>query len=114
MRSPIVIPDKNAALPQKNRNFMTGYLICISSPLCILFWAGLASEVAEIAAKQQYAVYYFGLGLFFGVFTWLVILNGALNYMRHQISPKILNIFNKIGGLVIIAFGVYGLVKVMV
>lgn len=114
MRSPIVISAKNAALPKKHHNFITGYLICISSPLSILFWIGLASEVAEIAAKQQYAVYYFGLGLFLGVFTWLVMLNGVLSSMRHQISPKILNIFNQIGGLVIIVFGVYGLVKVTV
>lgn len=114
MRSPVVINKENIVPPKRHRNFIIGYLSCISSPLSILFWAGMASTVATVAVQDNHAIYYFGVGLFLGVLSWLLIINSALRIMRHQISPRVLHIFNLIGGLVIIGFGVYGLVKVFV
>ena len=114
MRSPIALSKENITPPKQHRNFMTGYLLCISSPLSILFWAGMASTVATVAAEENHAIYYFGLGLFFGVVAWLLIINSALHIMHHQISSRVLHIFNQIGGLVIIGFGIYGLVKVFI
>jgi L-lysine exporter family protein LysE/ArgO len=114
MRAPIVIHQKDITPPKPHRNFITGYLLCISSPLSILFWTGMATTVATVVAQKSHAIYYFGVGLFGGVVAWLLIINSLLSIMRHQISPKVLYIFNRIGGIVIICFGIYGLAKVFI
>jgi L-lysine exporter family protein LysE/ArgO len=114
MRSPIVINKENTITVQQHRHFVKGFLVCITSPFGILFWAGMASTVATISAQVNGAIYGFALGLFLGVVSWLIILNGSLRIMHHQISPRALHVLNQIGGLMIIGFGIYGLVKVFI
>jgi threonine/homoserine/homoserine lactone efflux protein len=111
MRASVVINKENITPPKQHRNFIAGYLSCISSPLSILFWAGMASTVAMVAIQNNHALYYFSIGLFLGVVAWLLIINSTLRIIHHQISPKVLEVFNLIGGLTIIGFGIYGLVK---
>lgn len=112
IRSTIDMSKDTLALPGYHRNFITGYLVCISSPLSIIFWAGMAGTIASIATKNSDAIYIFGISFFVGIMTFQLLLNGFLCMVRHQINPRVLQIFNQIGGLVIIGFGIYGLLKV--
>jgi len=112
MRSTIDLSKDTLALPAYHRSFMTGYLMCISSPLSILFWAGMAGTIASIATQSHGAIYIFSVSFFVGVMVFVLSLNGLLLVIRHQINPRTLGIFNRIGGVAIMGFGIYGLVKV--
>jgi L-lysine exporter family protein LysE/ArgO len=111
-RTPVSMERDSLPLPKYHRNFLTGYLVCLSSPLSIIFWAGMAGTIAGITAQNSLAIYIFSISFFIGIITWVLILNGTLHFLRHQINTTILKLFNQIGGLAIIGFGIYGLVKV--
>jgi threonine/homoserine/homoserine lactone efflux protein len=113
MRAPVILQQKATVRAKFYRHFITGYMVCISSPLAILFWAGMAGTVANIAKTHAGAVFEFGFGLFLGIFAWLCIFNSTLYFLRHRLSPRVLTLFNQIGGLVIIGFGLYGLLKIL-
>lgn len=93
--------------------FMSGYMIAISSPFNILFWASLSSQVITLSEQNIYAMYFLIGSILLGIISWMVGLNIVIHYTRHKISPRIVKISNIVGGVILWGFAAYGLVHAL-
>lgn len=89
--------------------FLSGYIVAISSPFNILFWASLSTQIIALSSANIYAIYFLTSAIVLGIIGWMVSLNMVIHHTRHKISPRIVRIFNIIGGLILWAFAAYGL-----
>lgn len=90
------------------RHLMEGYVLTLFNPFTILFWASVSTQIAIMASTTAYAIWYAGLGVLLGTFSWVIALNICLHVTRHRLSPSVMRWINRIGGLVLIGFAVLG------
>ena len=90
------------------RHTRDGYLLTLLSPFTILFWASMSSEIA-VSGSGPHTLIAMTLGVISGVSSWMVGLNIALYFTRHRLSPRIMHYLNRAGGLILVAFALFGL-----
>ncbi|MDF1796731.1 MAG: LysE family translocator [Coxiellaceae bacterium] len=103
-------PSKQKALW---RHWFEGYLMTLMNPMTILFWASVSSQVALLAHDNHSAVALMGSGVVLGAYGWAVSINVALHFTRHRFSTKVMKWINRVGGIILIGFGIYGLIRTL-
>ena len=91
--------------------FLRAALITLSSPLTILFWAGVFSQRAAEQTSDKCGMALYGLG---AVLSTLVFLSAiaALGGLTHTfLSAIVVQILNLLVGLVLIGFGIRTAIK---
>ena len=85
----------------------TTFLLTLSNPMTILFFAGVFAGLGMVSESIQYtSAGLMVVGVFIGSGAWWLILSGATSILRNKINDHKLAWVNKISGLVILAFGV--------
>lgn len=92
---------------------LEGYILTLLNPMTILFWASVSAQVAISAQQTTYAVIYAGIGVFCGTLSWILVFNMLLHYTRHRLSPAVVQSLNYLGGLILLAYAVHGLWRVL-
>lgn len=95
--------------PTLHKDFFSGLMLTMSNPFTILFWASISSQVVSLTVNQTHATLYGGLGVLIGTFGWVVALNTFIHFTKHRISDKVILILNKLGGILLLGFAVFGL-----
>lgn len=86
-----------------------GYVLTLFNPYTILFWASVSAQIANIGGSHG-ALIYGGAGVLVGTFGWVLFLNILMHYSKRLMSEKITKWINIIGGCLLIAIAILGLV----
>ena len=86
--------------------FLTAYGLTLTNPPTILFFAGIFASVASVASASQ--SFTFAAGVFAGSMLWWAILTTLVSKSAALFRPPVLLWINRISGVVLIAFAVYG------
>ena len=91
--------------------FLRAALITLSSPLTILFWAGVFSQRAAEQTTDRRGMALYGLGAVLSTLAFLSVV-AALGGLTHTfLSAIVVQILNLLVGLVLIGFGVRTAIK---
>ncbi len=91
--------------------FLRAALITLSSPLTILFWAGVFSQRAAEQASDRRGMALYGFGAVLSTLVFLTAV-AALGGLTHTfLSDTVILILNLIVGLVLIGFGIRTAIK---
>lgn len=96
------------------RHVRDGYLMILVNPYTILFWVSVSSQVALMAHHNQHTALSLGFGVAVGVFSWVIILNSILHHTKHFLPPTAMRWLNRLGGLIILGFAIFFLVKAVI
>ena len=93
-----------------NRNTISSYgttfLLTLTNPMTILFFAGIFAGLGMVNESIQYtSAGLMVIGVFMGSGAWWLILSSATGILRNKINERKLAWVNKISGFVILAFG---------
>jgi threonine/homoserine/homoserine lactone efflux protein len=82
--------------------FLKGFLVNTTAPGVILIWTASAIAVNEFSFYEKWAYY---IGVFVTAIGADVSKAYFANKLKHLITPKTLNVINKISGIVLAIFG---------
>jgi L-lysine exporter family protein LysE/ArgO len=89
--------------------WLAGYLMTLLSPMTIIFWSSISSQIAGYAVGQHHAVLLATLGVIVGTLCWSMSLNAVLHFTRHKISQRVMRGLNIVGGVILFTFAGLGL-----
>lgn len=92
---------------------LSGFLLNILNPLIWLYWV---SVVTFLSAEMDLSVsdrYWFFLGLLMSVFGTDVLKARLAAMLQHWFTARIMNVFNKITGIILIAFSLYLIISMI-
>lgn len=103
-------------LHERNRSFFrqifAGYAMTLFSPYNVIFWSSITAQIALIS-EEGYGLFKAASGVLAGSIAWIFFLNGLLHYTRHKIPGKIVKSLNWIGGILLLAFAAFGIIKAL-
>jgi len=108
--------DKEPAQSQKKtlfRQIFAGYAMTLFSPYNVLFWSSITAQIALISNAEGHALVKAAAGVLAGSIGWIFFLNFLLHYTRHKIPHKIIKSLNLIGGIILLAFAAFGIIKAL-
>jgi threonine/homoserine/homoserine lactone efflux protein len=89
------------------RGLASAYLLTLANPPTLLFFAGLFAAIAPLARASRAAV--FAAGVFAGSLLWWIALTAVVAGSAAKLSPPVRRGINRLSGLVLTGFAVYGL-----
>jgi threonine/homoserine/homoserine lactone efflux protein len=106
-------PAEPAAPAAPNRlagAYASTFLLTLTNPMTILFFAGVMAGVGVGSAAGGYAtVAVFVVGVFAGSALWWLTLSGIVGVMKGRMDARALVWVNRVSGVIIAAFGVLAL-----
>ncbi|MEX1378376.1 MAG: LysE family transporter [Eubacteriales bacterium] len=105
-----ILPSISAGADIKNV-FLKSIILTISSPLTIIFWAGVFS--AKLAEEKiiKKDMYVFGMGAVCSTLFFLTLISGVGVFANSFLNDTLLKILNSVVGIIIILFGIKTMVK---
>lgn len=99
--------------PRKHGAFslLDGFLMTLLNPYTILFWASISSQVSVHVKNQDASMFYAGIGLLIGVFSWVLVLNLILHQTKSRLSDRFSLRLSKLGGIILSVFAIAGFTK---
>ena len=85
------------------RIFVSGYLMNVLNPACILFWITSSTTFITHAIQQRILIFTTCLVIVLSLDIAKVVLAGKI---RNRLTPHNIHILNRINGLILIGFGV--------
>lgn len=101
--------DRPRSADSGSRAFLTAYGLTMTNPPTILFFAGIFASVASMASVSQ--SFTFAVGVFAGSMLWWAILTTLVSKSAALFRPPVMLWLNRISGVVLIGFAVYGFAK---
>lgn len=95
------------------QHYFSGLLLTLSNPITILFWASISAQVVALTLTHPQALVYAGLGVIMGTVSWVLALNVFIHFTKHKISNRVINIFNKIGGVLLLGFAAFSILTAL-
>ena len=92
---------------------LKGFLLNILNPLIWLYWVSI---ITFLSAEMDLSVverYYFFIGMLLAVFGTDVLKCRLAAMLQHWFTARIMNIFNRVTGCVLMAFSIYLLVSMV-
>lgn len=96
------------------RHLIEGYFMTLLSPFTILLWASLSTQVAIFAHKTGGSILLTAIGVFLGTLSWMSALNIFLHFTRHRLPARAVHLLNRLGGIILLGYAVYGLARVVI
>ncbi len=88
-------------------DFSSIFLLTLSNPMTILFFAGVYTGIGVSGVGGGWSsALGFSIGVTIGSLILWIILSGGVNLLRTNFNKKVLIIFSRISGLLIIIFGI--------
>ncbi len=100
------IPSFSLSTEGASNIFMKTVILTLSSPLTIVFWAGVFSAKIIEEKLAQRDLYLFGLGAVISTLLFLTTISMAGNAMSIAIDSSFLGVMNAAVGLFLIGFGI--------
>ncbi|NCB77344.1 MAG: LysE family translocator [Negativicutes bacterium] len=106
-------------LPGASSGFWSTYvstlLLTLANPLTLFLFAAVFASVGmdRFTPNYQTAVLLVG-GVFLGAVLWWFLLSGLINCLRGKFTRHVLEVINRISGVVLALFGVAALVSIIV
>jgi len=108
----IIISQLTTQDPQARsawRDGIEGYLLTLINPYTIIFWSSVSMTIALMTNAKVIAIFYAGLGVLTGTFSWALGLNIVLHFTRHRLSKRTIQLINICGGIILLCFAAWGL-----
>lgn len=106
-----VLPKLGLSNAQAGSAFLKGLLLTLSSPLTIVFWAGVfAAKMGEEQLEQSQALL-FGTGAILSTLLFLTLVATLGGTLGAFVSGTLMNTLNVLVGLLLIGFGIRTAVK---
>ncbi len=86
--------------------FIKAMLLTLSSPLTILFWAGVFSSKISEENMLRRDMYFFGLGAVLSTLFFLTSISILGRLVNSLLNPDLLSALNIVVGLLLIGFGI--------
>ena len=86
--------------------FIKAMLLTLSSPLTILFWAGVFSSKISEENMLRRDMYFFGLGAVLSTLFFLTFISILGRLVNSLLNPDLLSALNIVVGLLLIGFGI--------
>ncbi|HSN58400.1 MAG TPA: LysE family transporter [Clostridiaceae bacterium] len=86
--------------------FIKALLLTLSSPLTILFWAGVFSSKISEENMLRRDMYFFGLGAVLSTLFFLTFVSILGRLVNSFLNPDLLSALNVVVGLMLIGFGI--------
>jgi threonine/homoserine/homoserine lactone efflux protein len=97
-----------------HKDFLSLLAVALANPLTLLFFiAILPGFGVMVHSTEPFSAAGFVAGVFFGSMTWWILLCGSVGSVRSRISTGLLQMINRISGLMILCFGIGLLVLVI-
>jgi threonine/homoserine/homoserine lactone efflux protein len=108
----LIMPSfSSSSTPSSTSAFITALILTISSPLTILFWAGVfGAKIADNKSSYK-SVALFGLGAVLSTLSFLGAVAVIFSIFTPVMTDKMIDILNIIAGVVLFGFGVYMLIR---
>lgn len=91
------------------RGFLVAYGLTLTNPPTIVFFAGVFAALGTGRAAASPGPFVFGV--LAGSALWWLVLTTAIKFGRHYISDTVRVWINRVAGLAVVAFAVYGLLR---
>ena len=106
--------EKNLA-PKKSlpQSIMEGFLLTFVNPYTILFWMSVSAQLLLVTHGKNLAVLIAAVGVIIGTLSWGIFYNVILKFTRHKLSQNVIQLLNRLGGIVLWGFAFYGLYHVV-
>ena len=114
----IILRSKQQEPAHTGNNISGAYLstlfLTLTNPATILSFAAIFAGIGIVSKGTSY-IYscILVLGVFIGSAFWWFLLSGVINYLRNKFNNKSLIWVNIISGLILIGFGVYSLISLV-
>lgn len=92
-----------------HRHTLDSYVLTLFNPFTIIFWSSVSSQTAFLMQQNKHAFWWIAPAVLLATLSWVMGLNLVLSFTRHKISARVMQLFNVVGGLILIGFGGYGL-----
>ena len=86
---------------------LKGFLLNILNPLIWLYWVSIITFLSAEMSLSVRDRYFFFVGMLLAVFGTDVLKCRLSSLLQHWFTARIMNVFNKITGLILIAFSFY-------
>jgi threonine/homoserine/homoserine lactone efflux protein len=101
---------------QRSRKFFKGFwsifMLTLVNPMTIMFFLAVFSSLGLTGAPENhFYTLVFICGVFAGSTMWWLILSSGTNMIGRQIKPTTITLINRISGMMLIGFGIIGLLK---
>jgi len=107
-----VIPSMRFSANQGTGSvFLKALLLTLSSPLTILFWAGVFSSKITEENMLRSDMYLFGLGAVLSTLFFLSLVSLIGSLVNSFVGPEVISALNLAVGLLLVAFGIRTLLK---
>jgi L-lysine exporter family protein LysE/ArgO len=80
------------------RHLLESYILTMLNPFTVIFWSSVSSQAAMLVAENPHAI-------------WILGLNLVLYLTRERIAPGTMKFLNHLGAVLLIGFGIYGLIN---
>ncbi len=116
----ITKPAEQAATTKARANgyfgaYASTFLLTLTNPLTILSFAAIFAGIGVGGAnKSVVSATVVVLGVFTGSTLWWIILTSAISLLRNKFTHQWLRWINRISGVIIMLFGVFALLSLMV
>jgi threonine/homoserine/homoserine lactone efflux protein len=107
-----VVPSLRFAASQSTGSvFIKALLLTLSSPLTILFWAGVFSTRLSEERMEGNDMYLFGLGAVLSTLFFLSLVSLLGSLINSFVGPEVISGLNLLVGLLLLAFGLRAFMK---
>ena len=107
---------ENQSRRMYKNSFITGYVLAISSPMTIIWWAGVFGALlsSQTNAQTNLSTFLSCLSILLGCFIWVFFLTIALHWGKKIINEKMVGFISLIAGIFLIVFGIYFLYRTII
>ena len=92
---------------------LKGFLLNILNPLIWLYWVSIITFLSAEMSLSVHERYFFFIGLLLAVFGTDVLKCRLAAMLQHWFTARIMNVFNKITGVILIAFSLYLIISMV-
>ena len=92
---------------------LKGFLLNILNPLIWLYWVSIITFLSAEMDLSVHDRYFFFIGMLLAVFGTDVLKCRLAALLQHWFTARIMNIFNKITGVILIAFSLYLIISMI-
>jgi len=108
----VVTTDKESRHRHLLKHGLQGYVMTMLNPFTILFWSSISVQVAALTYHlSERALYFVAAGVIIGTLSWVLTCNSILHFTRHRFSPRLVHYLNMAGGIILLGFAVYGILR---
>lgn len=91
-------------------DFVSTFLLTLTNPTTVLSFIAVLATLGMSSQRSVWMTVFLVGGIFCGSMMWWVLLTGAVNRLRHNITNRTMLWMNRIAGLAIGGFGVVNII----